>query len=155
MLYRVQVVELLRRLHEGNLLVYKVPKRMIEEIRKRDLIGIEDRDKLAIGLGECSIDISCFMMCVSRSCKIVHTHRFTELTQRRTTPIVQYPCLMRIMHVQCSKYRHAQNREVLIIGGNKDIDCASSGRCGVRYGLQIPRHEHEQRKVDRAIKLYQ
>src|SRR6266849_3301031 len=141
MLDGVQVIELLRRLYERDLFGHEVSKRIMDKIREWDLVGVKNGDKLALGLRERSIDISCFMMLVIRSREIVYSHRFTELTQFRATAIIQYPCLVWVTYIQRPQDRHAQNREILVISGNEDIDCAPAGRSGMRYRFQVPRHE--------------
>src|SRR5947199_4150764 len=91
------------------------------------------------------------MMYVIWPCEIVYSHLFTKLTESRTTAIIQHPCLMGIAHMQGTQYCHTQNREVFIIGGNKDIHPAPSGSLRMWNRLHIPRHKCKQEKVERTM----
>ena len=151
----IEIVEFLRRLYERELLVGKVAKRVIEEFRQWNLVGIEDGDELAIGLCQGSIDVACFVVCIIGAGKVFDAHLQAELTQCRSAPIVQHPDLVGIAYIDGPQDRHFQDSEVFVIGRNENVDAMAWLRYTMRDGGDIPGHEQKQGEVKGALTLCQ
>ncbi len=140
-LERIEVVEILRRLHERHLRIVEISQRLQQKIAPRRMIGIERRNEIGVAVGQGVVEIACLGVGVVAACEVTKAQRFRHFAHRRSIAVVENPCLVWIFHRarrQCSAPDHL---DILVVRRDEDIHLEAIGR---RRGLAVgetPGHE--------------
>ena len=149
-LERVDVVELLRRLGEGDLLVPEIADEAIDEMRERRVVRVENSDELGGRVLQSEVDVAGLRVLVALAREVDAPELLAERLDLGAVPVVEKKSPVRILEIVAGEERLAQNRNRLVLRRNEDVDGASGERFGhnARYGP--PYREEEEKRRERA-----
>ena len=143
-LERVEVVEVLRRLHEAQLGVVEVAQRAGQEVAPGCVVGVEDGDQLTAAAGQRMVQIAGLGVLVVGARQVLAAELTRQRPHLRPAPVVEQPGGVRVVHGPRGEQRLAHQRDRLVVGGHEDVDAeAHRGRRGLAIG-EAPAHEDVQ-----------
>ncbi len=153
MLVRVQVVVILRRLHERYARVFEITERLDEKIAPRCMIGVEHRDQLAAAARESVVEIAGLRMRIISTRQILTSELGRQSSHRLPAPIIENPGAMWIVHRHCRQCRLAYQVDRLAVGGDVHIDADARTRRWRAALRQPPAHEYVHQRRDETKQL--
>jgi hypothetical protein len=118
----IEVVEVERRLHEGDTAVAEVPERLDEKAARRRVIGREQRDRLG------GRELQRVVEAAGAAARRVVPGDVPAAERARKAPyfgavaVVQEPGLVRVLHVARREQGPPHHLDRLVHGGDEDID---------------------------------
>ena len=149
----IDVVEGLRRLHEGDLVVLEVADDPVDEVGERRVVGVEYRDELGRRELEPVVDVARLGVVVRRPCDVDASELTAELLDLGPLAVVQYERPVRIGEVVAGEERLAQHRDALVVGRDQHVDRAPLERRRRRAALRPPDREVEEYRRDESEEL--
>ena len=120
----VGVVELLGRLDEGEPLILEIAERPHEELVRRDVVGVEDRDEVGVDLLEGMVHVAGLGMLVSRPGQVARAQGSRQARDLGSVAIVEDPCLVIESHRNSGGDRWREDVGRLVVGRYEDSDSA-------------------------------
>jgi len=151
----LEVVEVLRRLDQGDPRIVEVAEGVHQEVRRRDVIGVEDPDEVGVDLAEGVVQVARLGMFVGRAREVLRTEVGGQSRDLGPVTVVEHPGLMRDAHRHGRGDGRGEHLEALVVGRDQDRDPGRRGRDIVRGGpaVDIPQREGEQRETDERVDL--
>ncbi len=154
-LERLEVVEGVRRLHESELFVLKIPDKAGDEVRVGNVVGVEDDDELAVGLGEGVVEVAGLGVAVVRPDHVVDAQLLRQRLRGRALAVVaQVDAFVRVVQPLAGLKRHAQQVRVLVVRRHEHVHRPHAlQRWLLRRLGSIPHLQEVQEHVHDAVEL--
>ena len=149
----VEVVEVLRRLHERDVRVLQVADGLGQELARRRVIRVEHGEELRGREQQRVVEVARLGVGVDAAGDVPATELGGELAHLRAIAVVEQPGLVRMVHVACGEQRPPDHLDRLVEGGDEDVDRAPRARRWRRPHGQPPAHEEMQRRRPEAEHL--
>ena len=124
----VQVVKVLRRLHEGHRGIDEVAQRPGEEIAGGRVIGVEHGDQLGGAVVQGVVQIAGLGVRIGFASQVAAPQLFGQCARLRPIAVVQQPGLVRIVHALRGEQRPSQHVHRLVVAGDEDVHRDSDRR---------------------------
>ncbi len=154
-LERLEVVEGVRRLHETQLFVLKIPDKARDEVRVGDVVGVEDDDEFAVGLGEGVVEVARLGVAVVRADHVRDAQLLGQRLRGRPLAVVaQVNPFVRVVQPQAGLERHAQQVGVLVVGRHENVHRPHAVQQRLlRRLVRVPYLQEVQEHVHDAVQL--
>jgi len=151
----LEVVEVLRRLDQGDPRIVEVAEGVHQEVRRRDVVGVEDTDEVGLDDAEGVVQVARLGMFVGRAREVLRTEVGGQSRDLGPVTVVEHPGLMRDAHRHGRGDGRGEHLEALVVGRDQDRDPGRRGRDIVRGGpaVDIPQREGEQRETNERVDL--
>jgi hypothetical protein len=155
MLKRIEVVELLRGLHESDTGVIEVAKRVGEEARSGDVVCIQDGHEFGVDVVESVVDVAGFAVDVLGAGEVTSPKLVCKLFYLLTVAVIKHPCFVRRLESNGRGDGREENLARFVVCGDEDGD---TGCCGLdvarrSLGVDVPEREREQTKAEHGVDL--
>ena len=145
-LKRIEVVEVLRRLHEAHLRVREIAQRLGQKVAPRCVIGIEDRDQLAAAVGQRMVQVARLGVLVVGARQVFAAKLPGQRAHLRAAPVVEQPGFVRVVHRPRGEQRLAHQLDRFVVGRHEYVDAQARGRRRRRAVGEAPAHEYVQQR---------
>ena len=154
-LERVDVVELLGRLDQGETRIVEVAQGADEEVGRGDVVGVEDRDELGIDDAEGVIEVARLGVLVRGAGEIVRPEFGRQSLDFGSGTVIEHPGLVVDPHRDGGGDGGGEDLQSLVVGRDEDGDLP--GRrgdvTGGRSPIHIPEGEGEERQPQCRVDL--
>ena len=127
-LQRVGIDEVLRRLHDADVVLAKQAERPAQELRHRHEVGIENADEVG-RLGQAGdvaqpvVDVAGLGMGVVGPCQIARAQALAQRLEPGAPAVIEHPdAIARVIHGQRADDGALQDRLFLIVRADEDVD---------------------------------
>lgn len=120
-LKRVVVGEIVRRLNDGHLGIVEVTDRRSEDVRLRDVVGVEDQQQLAVQDLEGVVDVPGLGMAVVGARQVAGAGVLGQTPDGLTTTVVEHPGDVGVGDTCATQERGLQHVETLVVRADDHI----------------------------------
>ena len=147
------VVEVLGGLDQGDPRIVEVAEGVHQEVRRRDVVGVEDTDDVGVDDPEGMVQVARLGMFVGRAREVVRTKVRCQPRDLRSVTVVEHPGLVRDAHGDCRGDGRCEHLEAFVVGRHQDRDPGRRGRDVVRGGpaADVPQREREQQEPEERM----
>ncbi len=150
-----EVVELLRRLDQGDPRIVEIAQGAHEEIGRGDMVGVQHADVVRIDDPEGVVEIAGLGVFMGRAGDVLRAEFRGELGHLGPVAVVEDPRLVRDMHRHGGRHGRHQDLEPLVVGRDEHGDLAI--RLGhvvrLRSSINVPQGDREQEQPDEGVDL--
>jgi hypothetical protein len=150
----VDVVEVLWRLHQGDLRIREVAERGAQEFGGGDVIGVEDGQDLGVDDAKRMVQVSGLRVLVGRPRQVPGAERGSQCRDLGSLAIVEDPRLVRRLERDRRGDGGHQNLRTLVVGRDQDRHAGhtSEGAASRAY-VDIPEAEGKEREPHGGVHL--
>ncbi len=156
MLERFEVIEVLRRLDEGQLRIVEIRQERGQEAGRRDVVRVEDADDVGVDVLERVVQVPRLGMLVGRPRDVARAERHGKLADLLAVPIIEDPRLVLRLERDRRRDRRQQDIGGLVVGRDQHGDTlasASRRRCPRCRCIDVPERDRIQDEPDRVVHL--
>jgi hypothetical protein len=154
MLERLEVVEVLRRLHEGELRILEVRQQRGQEPAGGDVVRVEHGDQIDVEVRQSVVEITGLRVGVVRTRQVAGAERLREFADVLAVAVVQDPRLMSWLERDGRGDGREQDLAWFVVGRDQDRD--AWGRAigdGRRLRIEPPQRHRVEDEADRVVDL--
>ncbi len=139
-------------LDESHLFVGKIAESAFQEIRRGDVVGVENGHEFAVRTFERVVDVAGLGVDMLRTAEVVDAEALGEILDLGAAAVVEDVRLVRIVHVARREHRPMKKVYVLIIRGDEHVHGVApvNGR-RLALMLGVPQVEEEEEETDDAV----
>lgn len=141
MLEAVAVVELLRPLHDRDQRVPEVPDQLVDEVRRRDEVGIDHAHELAARLPEGVVQIARLGVSVLVPADVLRTEAHAERAHPLAIAVVEHVGGVRVAHGDRRRDRRREHRIWLVVGRDVEVHPTAREHLAAGGRADIPDHQ--------------
>ena len=149
----IEIEKILWGLHKCDMVIYKVTQSPGNKILLWRMIRVKDCDELTRTFRQGVIQVAGFGVNIFRARDITDSQSLGQLLYFDTVAVIQYPGLMRIVHVHCGHGSPPDQIHRLVIGGNKHVYRFPVRRRGSLPDCQAPGSKYIQQGADETVDL--
>jgi hypothetical protein len=154
MIEGVAVAELVRRLHERDAFAGEIAERPIQEVRRGNVIGVEDGDEISARDGQRGVEVTGLRSRVLVAREIAATELAGKRTHRGAIAVVEQPRFVRVAQRARGGQGAPHDLRRLVDRRHEHVDAQSGGRRRLRAMRQADRREQEQQRACEADSLH-